>query len=510
MIPFLDDGDVRVFHGDCREVLKGFADASFDAIVTDPPYGLGFMGKEWDTPGRAARATSTSVDAADSPYARGRAEFGGASYGGGFLAATRGFQSWCQEWATECLRVLKPGGHLLAFGGTRTYHRLVCGVEDAGFEIRDYVEWLYGQGFPKSHNVSKAIDKGLPDDAPPSAEAEAWEGWGTALKPAHEPIMLARKPLDGTVAANVLEHGTGGLNIAATQIGGAPRGTHAKGTTGAASIYGSDVSASREMGELPDGRWPSNVILSHTSDCEQRGTQKVKAITGMSRGNPDGNGIFGKGFPRGDGRSTSKGDEDGMEVVEVWACSPECPVRLLDEQTGDLGVSSGTRAGSIEATPAFGAGMQRDGRPTGLGDRGGASRFFYTAKASKGERNEGLAHLPDGSKAGQSTWGRTCNVCGVTFVDPATGEPKCGHGDFSWTQTGSAKNTHPTVKPVEVMRWLLRMVTPPGGLVLDPFAGSGTTAVACRREGFNCVLIEREEEYLPIISGRLSILTLGV
>jgi DNA modification methylase len=347
----------KVLLGDCRELLRDLPDECIDAIVTDPPYELGFMGKRWDASGIAY-----NVDV------------------------------W-----RECLRVLKPGGHLLAFGGTRTYHRMACAIEDAGFEVRDSIHWIYGSGFPKSLDVSKAIDKAagaerevgqrkltgtarikggqggatsgdpsrlyatneirdtLPITAPATDAARQWQGWGTALKPAHEPIVVARKPLDGTVSENVLAHGTGAINVDACRVGTSGGGWNGLGDT-PRNAYG--------LGWKPDGiqrsvngRWPANIVL----------------------------------------------DEDAG--------------RELDEQSG------------------------------------GASRFFYCAKASKSERGEG--------------------------------------------------NTHPTVKPVSLMRWLVRLVTPPNGIVLDPFTGSGTTGVASVLESFQFIGCEQSEEYANIANSRI-------
>jgi DNA modification methylase len=382
-------GALRVITGDCLEVLPTVGDGSVDAIVTDPPYGLGFMGKQWD----------------DLPPG--------------------------VKWARECLRVLKPGGHLLAFGGTRTYHRLACAIEDAGFEVRDCLAWLYGSGFPKSRDVSKAIDKAagatrevvgprirvdgkapgivgnqgartmgvfgdLPTDVtgPATPDAEQWNGWGTALKPAHEPIVLARKPLTGTVARNVLAHGTGALNVDATRIEMSDADRAVVDARSGAG-YGTGVSVGahhgRDEGErftsAPAGRWPANVVLD-----------------------------------------------------------PEAAAML-----------------------------------------GAVSRFFYVAKASRAERNAGL----DGFEE------QTIKLPGkATRFNPQTGELTDGY-------TGERRNTHPTVKPIDLMRWLVRLITPPGGLVLDPFTGSGTTGIACALEGMAFLGIEREAEYVDIARARI-------
>jgi hypothetical protein len=367
----------------CKTGMQLFlADNSVDAIVCDPPYELGFMGKTWDSSGIAY-----DVD----------------------------------MWA-ECLRVLKPGGHLLAFGGSRTAHRMVCAIEDAGFEVRDSIVWLYGSGFPKSQNVSIAIDKQAgaigargarfnaagdgdssnggstlrsdhPDYVKPQPVTDAarqWEGWGTALKPAHEPICVARKPLIGTVAANVLAHGTGAINIDACRVdtngektGGS--GAAKKGTSALGDFAGNGGNETSAL-----GRWPANLIHD--------GSDEVLA------GFPDSNGS-------GAARTLARGNRDG----EGWGMADE-PGQLRDAGTGS------------------------------------AARFFYCAKASTAERGSG--------------------------------------------------NNHPTVKPIALMRYLVRLVTPPGGLVLDPFTGSGTTAVAAKLEGAQFMGFELSAEYAAIATAR--------
>ena len=344
----------QIIHGNSLNELPYLADGSIDAIITDPPYELGFMGKKWDSSGIAYNVTI---------------------------------------WA-HCLRVLKPGGHLLAFGGTRTYHRMACAIEDAGFEIRDSLHWIYGSGFPKSHDISKAIDKAagatrevigekklggnaaqstkekggtyasntnsvgvaaisVPITAPSTKEAKQWEGWGTALKPAHEPIVLARKPFEGSNANNVLAYGTGALNIDATRVGEGGQGKWASPRGG---IWKTDSEQKAELLSSTVGRWPANVII-----------------------------------------------DDSIEAD--W-------------------------------TP-----------------------YFYCAKASKSERNAGM-DVKDG-------------------------------------------NNHPTVKPLALMRYLCKLITPTAGTILDPFAGSGSTLVAATLEGFNSIGIEMTGEYLEIINKRL-------
>lgn len=327
-------GEAVIYEGDCRDVLATLPEESVDACVTDPPYGLGFMGKDWD---------------------RG----------------VPGVEFWA-----AMLRVLKPGAHLLAFGGTRTHHRLMCAIEDAGFEIRDCLGWLYGTGFPKSKNLDGD-----------------WQGWGTALKPAWEPIILARKPLAGTVAANVGEHGTGALNIDACRIEGVD-------------------------------------------------TRRIKA-----GGAND--------FPHEDDTWQPRG-------VEVGSALGRWPANILHD-------------GSDGVLEVF----------------GDSSRFFYCAKASKAERNAGCEHLPSRS-AGEVTGGRKEGSAGLN-------SPRAGAG-----RTSGNVNHHPTVKPVALMRYLCRLITPPGGTVLDPFNGSGSTGSAALSEGFGYIGIDINPEYIAITERRLS------
>lgn len=366
--------------GDCLEQLKTLPDSSVDAVVTDPPYGLAFMGKRWDY-------DVPSVDV------------------------------W-----REVFRVMKPGAHLLSFGGTRTYHRMVVAIEDAGFEIRDQVMWLYGSGFPKSLDVSKAIDKaagaerevvgpgkrhaskefggekygeyagGIPPiTAPATPDAKAWSGWGTALKPANEPIVLARKPLEKglTVAQNVLKWGTGAINVDAGRIGMRDAQTYtAPDITGDA--FNSDVSKrERKVISVPaQGRWPANVLLD--------------------------------------------------EVVAT---------------------------------------------------HGEWTRYFYIAKASKRERNAGLEGMPVKS-------------AGV-MDDDAYVWPKNGDGSPRNKKVELRANHHPTVKPIKLMQYLVKLITPPGGVVLDPFMGSGSTGCAARSLGHEFIGIEREAEYMEIARRRI-------
>jgi site-specific DNA-methyltransferase (adenine-specific) len=409
-----------IHHGDCREVMATLDAESVDAIVCDPPYGLSFMGKGWDH-------------------------------------GVPGVEFW-----TEALRVAKPGAHLLAFGGTRTYHRLACAIEDAGWEIRDCVMWVYGSGFPKSHDVSKAIDKAAGAEretagpkvyagghvqnhsgvahggsycgfdhsgttmatAPATDAARQWSGWGTALKPAWEPIIVARKPLVGTVAENVLTHGTGAINVDGCRVAGTwstwrkKDGTVSEQNQDSHAIYGQGMGDVRNP-EHPSGRWPANLIHD--------GSEEVVGL-----------------FPQANGNSNNS---------------------HADCQAG------------------FG-GRRRTMGGMGRADSGSAARFFYCAKASKADRDEGCEGLP---LRKEGTWGGEED-------DLSEGKKKIH----------PSRNHHPTVKPTALMRYLCRLVTPPGGVVLDPFTGSGSTGKAAILEGFRFIGIEREAEYVEIAKARIA------
>lgn len=362
-----------LIHGDAVEALRVFGADRFDSVVTDPPYELGFMGKAWD---------GTSI-------------------------------AFSVEFWRETLRVLKPGAHLLAFGGTRTYHRMTCAIEDAGFEVRDSLHWFYGTGFPKSLNLGR--------------------GQGTALKPGHEPIVLARKPPRGPIARNVADYGTGALNIDACRIATADadvmRVRHNNARSNSES-KGADLAHDTRPSKA--GRWPANVLLDEQTAAE------------------------------------------------------------LDEQTAGLksgGRLTGAEPGTRDGQVAFGKlGARPAWEP--YGDAGGASRFFYIAKPSRKERDLGCDHLP--AKSGGEATDREDGSAG-------TRNPRAGAG-----RNGGARNFHPTVKPVELMRYLVRLITPPAGTVLDPFTGSGTTGMAALLEQRAFVGIEREAEYLPIATARIA------
>lgn len=566
--PLPDETTRWVLHnGDSLEVLKTLPDASVDSVVCDPPYGL-------------------SNHSAEDVLGALRAWLDGKPYlpkGTGFMG--KGWDSFVPgpEIWRECFRVLKPGGHLLAFAGTRTQDLMGISIRLAGFDCRDEIRvegvlsWTFGSGFPKSLDVSKAIDKeagaerevvgqakagalsgnskfntapvgtisrdsdnptqgykcgdfGTYDITAPSTDAaKQWGGWGTALKPAHEPVLMYRKPLAGTVAQTVQQHGTGAINIDGCRVetsenlnGGAYK---SKGEDedsyqcidpncpDAAAMPYHDHPSEKRKGrhdgaenwrykhggaggfEQPMGRWPSNLVLCHTPDCKQVGTKKVKA-------NSEGSGKLWSHYrdgteDRAEAVPARIGDEDGTETVTDWECADGCPVKALDGQTGTLviGKPSGVRheggtmlAGGGNLVPL-----------TGFGDSGGASRFFpqfqytpedapfrYVPKANRTERNEGL----DGKAAKQVD--ESCDSDA-----PGANNPRNRGGR-------SDENNHPTVKPIELMRWLVRLVTQPGGVVLDPFNGSGSTGCAAVLEGMRYVGIELDPSYVEITRSRIT------
>ncbi|MCG3775658.1 MAG: Modification methylase HindIII [Nitrospira sp.] len=468
----------KVYESDCVEFMRGLEDNTVDAIVTDPPYGLEFMGKEWDRLG-APNGFRRKENAADV----GRdSVFGRTSHTSPEYAAGSQMQEWHFAWATEALRVLKPGGHLLAFGGSRTYHRLTCAIEDAGFEIRDCITWQYLSGFPKSLNVSKAIDKaagaerevvgvskrhgggvafaegagGFNTDkgcvtAPATDAARQWDGWGTALKPSQEPIVVARKPLVGTVAKNVEQWGTGALNIDDCRVQTIDKLSISKADPfhreDGNQMWNKTSSGAIERNQSPLGRWPPNTVMSHDPTCVAVGETHVRGTGHWRETRGAGSSRAGASGHVGQSDLTEKYDE-GVEGVEVvWACVPGCPVRHLDNQTGVR--TSGT--GGSRCFPRFdwAAELVDPFLPS-----------FYAAKAAVSEREAGLV----------------------------------GDGRL---------NLHPTVKPIGLMRWLVRLVTPPGGIVFDPFTGSGTTGCAAVSEGFDFLGVEKDPAYVEIAVQRI-------
>jgi predicted RNA methylase len=491
----------RLLTGDVLERLGELEDGTFDAVLTDPPYGLSFMGRAWD------HSVPSAV-----------------------------------VWR-EVLRVLKPGAPLLAFGGTRTYHRLACAIEDAGFEIRDSLlagAWTYGSGFPKSLDISKGIDKaagaerqevgrkavgfqnlrgdgfghggtdadGLPVTAPATTAAALWSGYGTALKPAWEPVVLAMKPLAGTFAANALEHGVAGLNIDGARTradGGSPaeKRRDSARRSGSVPTYHGDADARREMEaagrvcsqtsperylqERPGeqlGRWPSNLLLTHHPSCREVGTRKVKSQSPsvpnprFDSDDPGSSLEFKAGKGRDGTMSAGYADGDGTETVPAYDCHPDCPVAALDRQAGEL-----TSGKMLAGTRRSQGGGYRGGFPGEAtrtdtpGDSGGASRFYfqatfeeadfliYRAKADRAEREIGMAP------------GERCQ--------------------------------HPTLKPISLAAYLAKLILPPPRdgsprRLLVPFAGAGSEIIGALRAGWEEVVgIELEPEHVEWAEARV-------
>ncbi len=703
--PYYSDGTTTLFHGDCVEVMREMQAGSVDAVVTDPPYGLEFMGKEWDRLALRAdgnpnfRPNGKHVEDRDGEKWRPGSTYGApkknprcrncnglktapenrpskcrcetpdwdtrtAEYG-------RTMQVWHEAWCREAFRVLKPGGHMLAFGGTRTYHRLACAVEDAGFEIRDSLMWVHSQGFPKGKNVERdmavmtcklpgrhfkteanlaAAKEPQPRDhvCPPTPESEPYLGYNVALKPAHEPIVVARKPLsEKNVASQVLATGTGALNIDAARVTISDaahikaKGYHkpGNGAVGSGGVYG-DYSHEYDGAQAPHevstrhdvrGRWPANVLMSHHESCVPVGRRKVRGSNVSGKLPRTGRSVFYNGDNLDKETRQSYADPDGFEEVQAYECARDeegryvCPVALLDEQ-------SGTRVGAHGANGVYRQLNYNGGRKveqnTPRDDKGGASRFF---KVFDGEPSSGrwpanvlLSHHPScfpvgkrkvksGNSIVEESTASTIKgglggkvsrhyadasgfeevqayecardkggryVCPVALLDEQSGNVKGAvsngkkrgsgyHENFgeqvqtpSYADSGGAsrfykvfdgeppfkyvakasraernkglegmqekpahkldggdfrpegrnltskglthQNNHPTVKPLALMRYLVRLVTPPGGVVLDPFAGSGTTGLAAVHEGVGAILIEQESEYAEIARRRIA------
>lgn len=508
-----DRFDGQIYHGDAAH-MDALPDESIDALVTDPPAGIGFMGRDWDQPAGAAAPQTRDREHDSFPAYRAR----------GPVTDRRAFIDSLLPIFTECYRVMKPGAHGVVWALPRTSHWTATALEDAGFEIRDVIMHLFSSGFPKSMNVARAIDKfvgvegsfGAPKSAahaaiiergtfrgddgqagwqrpwmddpeaveqygrryvPGSPEAQRFDGWGTALKPAAEHWIMIRKPLGvRTVAGNVMAHGTGGINIDASRIpfesaadaGSAVPGGQAtsKPTTigmAAEPDAGRDVErVAFVAADNSDGRWPANVVISHNLDCECVGT---RLVAGDQRDGGEGErdgGFYNVGAELGNGKPA--GPLYPAEEIPIYRCTPGCAVAALDQQSGQL--KSG-QAATVRKTGtgydggnAFGAHFREEGTPcVGYGDVGGASRFFYVPKPARSEKDANLPH-------------------GMT-------------------------NDHPTVKSTDLMSYLIRLVTPPGGIMLDCFAGSGSTLVAAESIGVRWVGYERDEHYCTIANARL-------
>jgi len=472
----------KLMLGDNIESLKKLPENSVDSIVTDPPYGLSFMGKKWDH-------DVPSVD------------------------------FW-----KEVYRVLKPGGHVLSFGGTRTYHRMVVNIEDAGFEIRDQIMWLYGSGFPKSHNIGKAVDKLQGNDRKVVGEKQTqifnnetlkeqgsmmgspdnriigninitkgqsdWEGWGTALKPANEPICVARKPLsEKSVAENVLKWGTGGINIDGCRVGSDGGTKKVDINKDSDTMFEGGRHNSGKVEELNEGRFPANIILECLCDEVIKGEKgEVKKTT---RGKSFGEIAYGELNKD----KSVEGIDNYNDKGDIHT-NPMCPCYIMDEQSGVSSSQNGkskTKINNKDANWFRNSGGDIEER-WGFGDKGGASRFFYQAKVSKAERNMGLDGFEDKKKIHLSKKSRMKEQ-GTELDEPATGFERF---------TTIVKNNHPTVKPVNLMAYLCRLVTPPNGIVLDPYMGSGATGIAAQLEGFRFVGMELDEDYFKIAEARIN------
>jgi len=523
---------IQLHHGDCLDVLRTMPDASVDAIVTDPPYGLRFMGKKWDY---------------DVPTV--------------------------EVWA-ECLRVLKPGGHLLAFAGTRTQHRMAVRIEDAGFEIRDMIAWVYGSGFPKSHNVAIGIDKmyGAPHRgralnvagrgnrpdiqgpeanpngraleayAPATDAARQWDGWGTALKPALEPVTVARKPLEGTVAANVLQWGTGGINVDGCRVGTDLITQHGRGDS--ANIAMSGRNYAEEAGRKWTGRWPANLIHDGSDEVVglfpetkpsrsqdgPRGTRpagfgNVGHVSGSNRPNgtqhDDAGGSAARFFYT---AKTSKADREyGLDRQRIVYVS--CPLWENEDHKAKLRVDMGLSRprviavsgapcndatvwstflfGSDTTAPYLTATKSTTETVTSSTTEWTTSNSFRLwltsgcTEDANGEVENGGSRVASAGRGTPSitiTSAWTVSVRGVERASSPT--------PFTISAGGSPAD-HPTVKPVDLMCYLCRLVTPPGGIVLDPFMGSGSTGKACVTEGFSFIGIERDADSFATAQARV-------
>ena len=504
---------VKLMLGDNMESLKKIPDNSIDSVVTDAPYGLGkepdpnIILKDW--------------------VEKGYSEISGKGFMGKEWDA---FVPQPAFWK-EVFRVLKPGGHLLCFFGTRTYDWGVMSIRMAGFEIRDQIQWIYGQGFPKSHNISKAIDKvegnerkvigrkiqrvdgtlrnvgsngspflkdgisgsinkatdGYIDiEEPGSDNSKRYEGWGTALKPANEPICVARKPLsEKSIAENVLKWGTGGINIDGCRVGYTSEADKESAKPGSLNATGENSMFGLKSGneQNESGRFPANIIFECTCDEVIKGEKGEMYIRKKESGFRSS--FIGGGDVNGEGSIMGNYNDTG----DIHT-NPECPCYILDKQSGFS--KSNCKSGIVEGKEAnvFNDGNKKtSGHKSKImvgdyNDKGGSSRFFYQAKVSKSERNMGLDEFEDKPTKGS---------IGLHNVG---GSPTKDNDRIN-------KNTHPTLKPVSLMSYLVRLVTPPNGIVLDPFMGSGSTGISAQLEGFRFVGMELDEEYFKIATKRI-------
>ena len=632
----------KLLIGDAVAVMRRMPDASVDAIVTDPPYGLEFMGKDWDGADGFRRSLNPNDAGRDSAF--GRMSRKAPEYRAGVA-----FQEFSEAWARECHRVLKPGGHLLAFGGTRTWHRLAVAVEDAGFEIRDSIAWMYGSGFPKSLDVSKAIDKldaaderrtrnlsftawmrstgitsarineltgtnmgghyltnaaqpavatadlfdllrpELPDvpafiealvlertvesqnfktravvgerttgistgrgtvafigdsdnrdiTAPATDDARQWQGWGTALKPAHEPIIVARKPLQGTVAANVLRHGTGALNIDGCRIAGDVPRTGQGVSANQGTIYNDGINKPgvREFVPNPGGRWPANVTLDDDQAAaldEQSGNLKSGALKPYKERHKNASSYsfdreknYVKAPDQGGASrffyvAKAPKNERPFYFRQSCACKEAKPCEEISRPR-DTGESRSETGASWSTSTSGSSITGEQSRPDTTSTTGTATSSTTTSATSSSSPNLSTSAFTPGASSAMGFGGSPAESAASSSQSVPTTGTSAGRGGRStddaapatsskWSETSvcgscgarAKRESHATVKPLSLMRWLVRLVTPAGGTVLDPFAGSGTTGEAAILEGFRVTLIEREREYVPLIMARLA------
>ena len=445
---------MRLHNGDCLNILKMMIEDEVfvDSIVTDPPYHLTSIVERFGKDNSAPAQYGT-----DGAFKRASTGFMGKEWDGGDIA-------FRQETWELCLKVLKPGGHLLAFSASRNYHRMAVAIEDAGFEIRDQVMWLYGSGFPKSMNIGKALDKKLGNKRESfgtklkkagdmrggnyvkggdykSIELEItkgnteWEGWGTALKPAHEPLVLARKPLsEKSVVDNVLKHRTGGINIDECRV----EGNDAK--------YPDTNPDFRDQGRQSK----ENIGIDKLSFGQTENVKRKKVV----RKSRDENGVW-------------TNDNSGMKA-------------------------EGSEYADADPRGRFPSNVMHDGSGSIKELFEDKSKYFYCAKTSKAERNQGLDHLPTKKTSSMSGRRDSHDMEGYSIDNDVTGR-----------FVTERKNIHPTVKPIKLMKYLCRLITPKGGTILDPFMGSGSTGMAAKEENFDFIGIEKEEEYFNIATARI-------
>ena len=561
-------GRVALHPGDCLAVLRTMADNSLDSCVCDPPYHLTSIVKRFGAGNAApAKVGQTGV------YARSSRGFMGKTWDGGDIA----FQP--ELWA-EVLRVLKPGGYLVAFSGTRTYHRMACAIEDGGFDIRDQLAWVYGSGFPKSHDVSKGIDKagghkrateyepnfgnntfgkgmgggkhGASSDPAVTDAARQWQGWGTALKPAWEPICLARKPIEGTNVENVLRWGTGALNVDGCRVvtaddlngGTYARATSVSGKSG--SLGGGPLKNAAGVFVQPTGRWPANLVHDGSDEVlaafpQTKGSANGGSAERNSQASEEYWGEGGGGFKQ--GRSTighgdsgsaarffytSKAGENDriysrVEEVKLQWISASGPCQVKLQADTEL---------SLEKAIVVSASTDGNGWNTFLSGSTiealfqTASKFIIATKTSSTTTSRIWSFLTrlltnaciagascetvsGGSRAESAESGAQSITIILGKMASLPGASHALSGTPFTISVCERLHSHPTCKPVDLMRWLVRLVTPPKGTCLDPFAGTGTTGEAAWREGMNAVLIEREPEYQADIARRMTLCLAG-